>query len=90
MSSTAKKDSKTIPTAASSVRPIVGSKVFELCKFDSFKRPQFVGYFDDIEEADKYIAKNQKSDIYLTPQILNPSLIQRGHNKMVKTGINKS
>lgn len=67
-----------------SVMPIVGSDVFELCIFNSHKRPELVGYYDNAEMADKYIAGHQQCDIYLTPQILNPSLTQRGHNTMVK------
>lgn len=66
-----------------SVMPIVGSGVFELCIFSN-DRPEYVGYYDDPLKADKYIAEHQKYDIYLTPQILNPSLIQRGHNAMNK------
>jgi len=70
--------------AAASVMPIVGSGVFELCIFNSRKRPEYVGYYDDVEKADKYISEHQAWDIYITPQILNPSLTQRGHNAMVK------
>jgi len=66
-----------------SILPIVGSGVFELCTLFRGK-PETVGYFDDVETADKYIATHQDRDIYLTPQIINPTLIQRGHNKMVK------
>jgi len=69
---------------AASVMPIVGSGIFELCVFNSHKRPEYVGYYDDVARADKYIADHQQWDIYLTPQILNPSLIQRAHNTMVK------
>ncbi len=71
-------------TAPVSVMPIVGSGVFELCIFNPQKKPDYVGYFDDIASADKYIAEHQQYDIYLTPQILNPTLIQRAHNKMIK------
>jgi P4 family phage/plasmid primase-like protien len=67
-----------------SVRPIVGTGVFELCVFNPYKRPEFVGYFDSAEAADKCIADNQNVDVYITPQELNPSLIQRGHNKLVR------
>lgn len=66
-----------------SVMPIVGSGVFELCIFNSKKIPEYVGYYSDPAKADKYIADHQTYDLYLTPQILNPSLIQRGHNTMV-------
>jgi hypothetical protein len=69
---------------ATSVMPVVGSGVFELCIFNSRKRPDYVGYYDDVEAADKYIAGHQNYDVYLTPQILNPSLTQKGHNVMVK------
>ena len=69
---------------ATSVMPIVGSGVFELCIFNQFKKPEYVGYYTDVYEADQYIADHPTRDIYLTPQKLNPSLIQRGHNKMVK------
>lgn len=70
---------------ACSVLPIVGSgAVFELCIFNKFKKPDFVGYYDDVAAADKYIAEHPQWDLYLTPQILNPSLTQRGHNVMVK------
>ncbi len=69
---------------AASVMPIVGSGVFELCVFNSHKRPEYVSYYDDVAAADRYIADNQGRDIYLTPQILNPSLIQRAHNVMIK------
>lgn len=68
---------------AASVMPIVGSGVFELCIFKN-KKPEYVGYYDDPAKADKYIAERQNYDIYLTPQILNPSLTQRGHNTMVR------
>jgi P4 family phage/plasmid primase-like protien len=64
--------------------PIVGSGVFELCIFGPSKRPEYVGYYDNVAAADKYIADHQQWDIYLTPQILNPSLIQRGANIMVR------
>jgi P4 family phage/plasmid primase-like protien len=64
--------------------PIVGSGVFELCIFNASKKPDYVGYYDDVGRADKYIADHQSWDIYLTPQILNPSLTQRGHNVMIK------
>lgn len=70
--------------AATSVMPIVGSGVFELCIFNPHKSPEYVGYYDDVAQADKYIADHQKWDIYLTPQVLNPTLTQRGHNVMVK------
>ena len=66
---------------ATSVMPIVGSGVFELCIF-SHKRPEYVGYYFDSSQADKYIAEHQKHDIYLTPQILNPSLAQKADNMM--------
>jgi len=66
-----------------SVMPIVGSGVFEMCIFHNDK-PEYVGYYDDPSKADKYIADHQNYDLYLTPQILNPSLIQRGHNTMVR------
>jgi hypothetical protein len=69
---------------ATSVMPIVGSGVFELCIFNPYKKPDYVGYYDDVAKADKYIADHQSWDIYLTPQILNPSLTQRAHNVMVK------
>jgi len=69
---------------AASVLPIVGSGVFELCIFNTRKQPEMVGYFDDTNAADKYIAANQTRDIYITPQALNPSLTQRAHNTMVK------
>lgn len=69
---------------AASVMPIVGSGVFELCIFNPRKSPEYVGYYDDVAKADKYIADHLQWDIYLTPQILNPSLTQRGHNTMVK------
>ena len=69
---------------ATSVMPIVGSGVFELCVFNQFKKPEHVGYFDDVTKADQVIASYYARDIYLTPQILNPSLVQRGHNLMVK------
>lgn len=69
---------------ATSVLPIVGSGVFELCVFNKYKKPEYVSYYDDVEVADKYIADHQTYDIYLTPQILNPSLTQRAHNVMVK------
>jgi P4 family phage/plasmid primase-like protien len=67
-----------------SVMPIVGSGVFELCVFNKFKKPDLVGYYDDVGAADRFIAANQNQDIYLTPQILNPTLIQRAHNTMIK------
>lgn len=67
-----------------SVMPIVGSGVFELCIFNSAKKPEYVGYYDDVERADKYIAEHPQWDIYLTPQIVNPSLTQKGHNTMVR------
>jgi P4 family phage/plasmid primase-like protien len=69
---------------ATSVMPIVGSGVFELCTFNKYKKPESVGYFDDTAKADQYIAMNQTQDVYLTPQILNPTLTQRAHNKMVQ------
>jgi len=69
---------------ATSVMPIVGSGVFELCIFNQFKKPEYVGYYTDVYEADQYIADHPTKDIYLTPQKLNPSLTQRGHNKMVR------
>jgi len=68
---------------AASVMPIVGSGVFELCIFNN-DRPEYVGYYDDPSKADQYIAERQNYDIYLTPQILNPSLVQRGHNTMTR------
>ncbi len=64
-----------------SVLPIVGSGVFELCIFNR-KKPEYVGYYDDPTKADKYISEHQKHDIYLTPQILNPSLAQKADNMM--------
>jgi len=70
--------------ATISVMPIVGSGVFELCIFSPRKSPELVGYFDDPILADNYIAGHQQQDIYLTPQSLNPSLTQRGHNTMVR------
>lgn len=69
--------------SSTSILPIVGSGVFELCTLFRGK-PETVGYFDDVEAAEKFIATNQERDIYLTPQAINPSLTQRGHNKMVK------
>lgn len=69
---------------AASVMPIVGSGVFELCIFSKFKKPEYVGYYDNVEAADKYISARPEQDIYLTPQILNPTLTQRAHNTMVK------
>lgn len=67
-----------------SVLPIVGSGVFELCIFNTRKQPEMVGYYTDTAAADQYIAQNQTRDIYLTPQILNPSLTQVSHNKMIR------
>jgi len=69
---------------ATSIVPIVGSGVFELCIFNKFKKPEYVGYYDDVTAADKYIADHQQLDIYLTPQILNPTLTQRSHNTMIR------
>ncbi|GEM_PF-2438224 len=66
-----------------SVMPIVGSGVFELCVFGKKGTPAYVGYYDDVQAADEYIADHPKNDIYITPQKINPSLIQRGHNIMV-------
>ena len=66
-----------------SVLPIVGSGIFELCIFRHDK-PDYVGYYDDVAAADRYIAEHQQTDIFLTPHRLNPSLIQRAHNQMVK------
>jgi len=72
-------------TETKSILPIIGNDgVFELCIFNSNKRPEYVGYFDDYQKADKYIAEHQNWDIYLTPQILNPSLIQRAPNTMIR------
>lgn len=67
-----------------SVMPIVGSGVFELCIFNKFKKPEYVGYYDNVTAADKYISDHREWDIYLTPQILNPTLTQRAYNTMVK------
>jgi len=67
-----------------SVTPIVGSGVFELCLFGPYKKPEFVGYFDSPEIADRFIAANQTRDIYLTPQTINPSLIEVAHNEFIK------
>ena len=58
--------------------------LFELCIFNQHKIPELVGYYDDVEAADTYIAEHQNADIYITPQIINPSLTQRGHNMMVR------
>ena len=68
---------------ATSVMAIVGTGVFELCVFNH-KHPEWVGYYDDPAQADQYIAAHQQRDIFLTPQVLNPSLIQRSRNKMVR------
>jgi P4 family phage/plasmid primase-like protien len=68
---------------ATSVLPIVGSGVFELCIFNKHKKPELVGYFDDTAKADQYIAMNQTRDLFITAQVLNPTLTQRAHNKMV-------
>ena len=69
---------------ATSVMPIVGSGVFELCIFNKFQKPEYVGYYNDFAAADKYITDHQTLDIYITPQILNPSLIQKSPNTMVR------
>jgi P4 family phage/plasmid primase-like protien len=69
---------------AASVMPIVGSGVFELCIFSTQKRPEYVGYYDDVAAADKYITEHQQWDIYLTPQVINPSLTQIAHNTMIR------
>lgn len=45
---------------ATSIVPIVGSGVFELCIFNKFKKPEYVGYYDDVAAADKYIADHQQ------------------------------
>lgn len=71
-------------STVTSVLPIVGSGVFELCIFNTRKQPEMVGYFTDTAAADQYIAHNQTRDIYITPQTLNPSLTQRGHNTMIR------
>ena len=64
-----------------SVLPIVGSGLFELCVMNANKEPLYVGYYNDVAAADKYIAEHQGLDIYITSQILNPSLSQRTLNK---------
>ncbi len=69
---------------ACSIMPIVGSGVFELCIFNKSQKPEYVGYYNDVAAADKYIASHQALDIYLTPQILNPSLVQKFPNAMAR------
>jgi len=69
-------------TNTDSVLPIVGSDIFELCMFGPNKKPEYVGYFNDVTAADHFIAKNQENDIYLTPQKLNPRLAEGSENKM--------
>lgn len=71
-----------------SVLPIVGSGVFELCVFENGK-PKYVGYYDDPAAADKYIADHSKEgqsyNVFITSQKLNPTLIQKSHNKTITT-----
>lgn len=65
-----------------SVKPITGSDVFEMCVFNSQKKPELVGYFSDTQKADAYINGHQGFDIFLTPHRVNPSLLQRADNTM--------
>ena len=68
-----------------SVKPIVGNDVFELRAFYNNK-PVMVGYFNDADLADAFIATNQHYDLYITPQRILPRLIERSTNKMVDAG----
>ena len=67
-----------------SVKPIVGDDVFELRAFYNGK-PSHIGFYNNAELADEFIATHPQYDLYITPQRIIPRLLERSPNEMSET-----